>query len=83
MRKRLHRHSITQPEFDSMLAAQGGACKICGQALESSGRTGLHIDHDHKTDKIRGLLCSSCNVGLGFFRDDPERLIAAINYLSE
>jgi len=51
------------------------SCVICG----SSRR--LCIDHDHVTDKIRGILCTKCNAGLGMFDDDADRMMAAINYL--
>lgn len=52
-----------------------GKCAICGSSYR------LHIDHDHKTGQLRGLLCHFCNTGLGHFRDSPERLRAAIAYL--
>jgi len=43
----------------------------------------LHVDHDHITGALRGLLCSACNTGLGFFRDHPELLKRAIEYLNQ
>jgi hypothetical protein len=56
-------------------------CEICGKRPESIAR--LRIDHDHLTGKVRGLLCSNCNVGLGMFDDDPELLEQAAEYLRE
>lgn len=53
------------------------ACAICG------GDKRLSIDHDHSSGRVRGLLCSPCNAGLGMFKDDPERLAKAIGYLKE
>ena len=50
-------------------------CTICGD------ETNLVVDHDHKTDQIRGLLCNRCNKGLGLFRDNPEFLLYARIYL--
>jgi hypothetical protein len=63
--------------FDS----HSGRCDICNEKeLAKNGR--LHIDHCHKTGTFRGLLCAKCNTGLGLFRDNPDLLIAAINYLN-
>ena len=65
-----------------MMAAQGSMCAICGLPPSGKGPNAvLHIDHDHKTGKVRGLLCQACNRGLGFFRDARDRLTAAIEYL--
>lgn len=55
-------------------AAKSG-CQICGSKTE------LHIDHDHATGRFRGILCRPHNLGIGFFRDDPELLAKAIMYL--
>src|SRR2546423_5792224 len=56
---------LTLEEYDEMLAAQEGGCAICGEAPEE-GKI-LHIDHDHETGLVRGLLCQRCNHGLGLF----------------
>ena len=61
-----------------MLERQGGACAICKEKPKS-GR--LAVDHVHGTDKVRGLLCNLCNPALGLFKDDPDRLEAAVAYL--
>lgn len=63
---------------DATLAQQDFRCPIC---LLEVGRGG-HLDHDHDTGEVRGVLCSKCNVGLGFFKDDPEVLIRASEYLT-
>lgn len=63
------------------VSALGSACAICG-AL-SSGARSLHVDHDHSTGKVRGLLCSTCNTSLGGFRDDPALLLRAVEYLRQ
>jgi hypothetical protein len=70
---------LTPAEYESKLAAQGGGCALCGRA-PAPGRQ-LDIDHDHKTGAVRGLVCNTCNQGLGQFRDDPIRLAAAAAYL--
>lgn len=65
-----------------MIASQGGACLICKRSLGAEGRT-IAIDHDHVTNKIRGILCLQCNTGLGNFCDSVEILERAIWYLRE
>ena len=78
-RSYVRKYGITQ---DEAIAMRERGCDICGGNGDGSGRWGnLHIDHDHETGKIRGVLCHSCNVGIGHFRDDPERLEAAAAYL--
>lgn len=69
------RYGIGQKEFDELLAEQGGGCAICGAANPQ------HVDHDHRTGWVRGILCFNCNGGLGQFRDDPGALSKAITYL--
>jgi hypothetical protein len=67
-------------------ARQGESCAICGEDRVTEV---LHLDHDHTccekgcADCVRGLLCRDCNFGLGWFRDDPERLRDAARYLTE
>ena len=75
------RYGITEGEYTTMLEGQGGGCKICGSACETGRR--LAVDHCHKSGKVRGLLCASCNIGLGKFKDSPELLASALKYLQE
>lgn len=73
---------MTLEQYDELFYEQGGGCAICGS--EESGRSTtdwLHVDHDHVTGEIRGLLCNRCNVGLGSFTDDLELLLNAVEYL--
>lgn len=72
---------LTPEHYDLMLAKQGACCAICHGVNDNGHR--LSVDHCHKTNKVRGLLCSECNHGLGRFQDDIPRLKAAINYLKE
>jgi hypothetical protein len=60
--KVLRRHGLTPADYDTMLAKQGGVCKICGRGPQGDR---LHVDHDHATGKVRGILCVSCNTTLG------------------
>ena len=72
---------VSLDDYDRMFAEQNGTCAICGSP--DSGGVGPHfsVDHCHTTGKIRGLLCRSCNVGIGNFQDNPETMAAAIEYL--
>lgn len=78
-------HSITLEEYNKMLDEQKGVCAICFKKetdKESSKKIkSLAVDHDHKTGKIRGLLCSRCNKAIGLFRDNLETLQSAFKYL--
>jgi hypothetical protein len=70
---------ISADDFDALLDSQGGGCAICGTQPERVAN--LHLDHCHDSGGIRGILCVSCNQGIGQFRDDPDLLDAAARYL--
>ena len=75
-------YGITADQFDTMLAAQEWRCAICRDIEPGGGRTGaLSVDHDHVTGKVRGILCHQCNMALGKFKDNPELLRRAADYL--
>ena len=67
--------------YNEYLELQGGKCAICG-TTEYTNKDWC-ADHDHATNQPRGLLCGRCNAGLGYFKDNPEYLQSAINYLSK
>src|ERR1700722_11033189 len=73
-------YGISWDEYHAIEARQGGCCAICGLAFERA-RNGLHVDHDHETGVVRGLLCQRCNNGIGCMNDDPAILRKAIAYL--
>jgi hypothetical protein len=80
--KTAYKYGLKPIDYDRMLVEQGGACLICRTRPTARGKfLPLVIDHDHATDAVRGLLCSSCNIGLGFFDDEPALLRAAAAYL--
>ena len=66
----------------AILEEQNHACAICGVNVEESA-TKFVMDHNHETNQVRGILCSNCNVGLGYFKDQPGRLGQAIKYLMD
>ena len=77
------RFRILHTDYDKMLALQDNKCAICNSSVPSEGRdsTYFNVDHDHSTGKVRGLLCTKCNVGLGNFKDNTDLLHKAIDYL--
>jgi len=79
--RRLSRAQWVEQTVADLREQQGGRCAICGAPEEEAPKKRLHVDHCHTSNRIRGLLCSRCNVGLGQFKDDPGRLLAAIEYL--
>jgi hypothetical protein len=72
-------YGITLEQRDVMLLSQGSACAIC--ATNDPGKKGWVVDHCHKTEKVRGVLCHPCNLMLGMAKDNSATLAAAINYL--
>lgn len=70
-----YRYGITEEEKKALLFAQGGLCAICGSAKAE------HVDHDHGSGEVRGVLCFNCNGGLGRFQDDAAVMEAAMAYL--
>lgn len=75
-------HGITLNEYQLKLKEQNGKCAICGRIDSADKITKyFHVDHDHATGKIRGLLCSNCNLGLGKFKDNADFLLKASEYL--
>lgn len=77
---RLGSYDLSTENYQQLRKLQKNACAIC---REPSRVRELAVDHDHVTNKIRGLLCSKCNMGLGMFKDSIDRLRAAVDYLSK
>lgn len=76
-----HRFNITTEEYWRMHAEQSGLCKICDRPQIVG--TKLDVDHDHTTEKVRGLLCRHCNTGIGLLKDSVELIAKALTYLVE
>lgn len=72
------RYGLSLDDFEALKTSQGGCCAICTRPADKP----LHVDHDHATGEVRGLLCATCNRGVGLFYDDPALMRAAAAYLS-
>jgi hypothetical protein len=83
-RKLLANYGITTEQYNEMLEAQSHGCKICGSKdPRNKSYRYLVVDHCHQSGIVRGLLCDYCNVALGRFEDDIDRLKAAVQYLRD
>jgi len=83
LRNRWAKYGLTNDEFLVLFDLQDRKCAICGKLLilDSQERSEWpHLDHEHKTNRARAILCGTCNLGLGSFRDDPALLEAAAEY---
>lgn len=78
----LRKYGLTLLEYRAMLDRQGGRCAICGADACVTGKR-FAVDHCHRTNQVRGLLCHCCNTGIGQLQDNPVILRAAIRYLEE
>ena len=70
------KYGLSREQYEALLASQGGTCALCNSRK-------LVVDHDHETGKVRGLLCSKHNIGLGQFDDSAQELLKAVEYLSK
>jgi len=77
----LKQYGLSLEEYNTLLENQNNQCCICGNVAKENKY--LAVDHDHITGRVRGLLCETCNVGLGSLKDSVEILYAAIEYLSK
>ena len=69
-------YNINETKYNELYQAVDGCCEICGKFKRK-----LFIDHDHKTGRIRGLLCLKCNAGIGLLQDSPKIINNALKYL--
>jgi hypothetical protein len=76
-KRRQKRYGITPDEYDVLFASQSGKCAICKNADSKQ----LSVDHCHITGKVRELLCTRCNLGIGYFQDRTDLLLEAVQYL--
>lgn len=78
-KKLIARYGITLEQQKQMLSNQNGKCGICPNLLNEDN---LHTDHNHKTGKVRGLLCVPCNHAIGLLQDSPEIALSAASYIA-
>jgi hypothetical protein len=81
-RRTLALHGLAQEEWDRLIALQGNRCAVCKTTQPGGHTERWHIDHDHVTGQVRGLLCHRCNLGIGLLRDDPQIIMAAAQYVT-
>lgn len=77
----LKKYGLTPDMYRQVLEAQSGVCDIC-KGPPNGKDDQYHVDHDHVTGRVRGLLCTRCNQGLGMFKDDVSSLARAVEYLN-
>ena len=77
------KYSMSLDQYDALLKAQNNCCATC-KSSEPGGRSKIyfHVDHCHKTGKVRGLLCSACNQALGLIKDNLDTLKEMIKYVN-
>ena len=76
-----YRYNLTYDEYKDIYNNQKGKCAICGTEKILGTKKGLLVDHDHNTNKIRGLLCTDCNSGIGKLKENIQILQNSITYL--
>ena len=74
-------YGLSKQEYDELVFRQSNACAICFSTFDGRLPKDIHVDHDHVTEKVRGLLCGNCNRFIGIAKDSIERLNSAIEYL--
>lgn len=78
--KLLKKYGVTVERYNTLMENQDGKCAIC-RIYHRECTYDFSVDHDHDTKEVRSLLCTSCNLGLGLFKDSSELLILAAKYL--
>jgi hypothetical protein len=74
------KYGLTPQSWRELFDSQDSRCAICG--TEDNGKKRFHVDHDHDSGEVRGILCTTCNVGIGSFKDDADLVFKAFSYLT-
>jgi len=72
------RYGLTVEQYRELIKKTNGKCSVCGDK-----HSGMHVDHEHRSGKVRGLLCKHCNLAIGHAKDSPARLRALASYLEK
>lgn len=80
-RKTIRAYGLTLEQYEAMKKSQKNRCRACGGPPDGRWKK-LHIDHDHKTGRVRGLLCGKCNCAAGYLKDSPQKARALAKYLT-
>lgn len=75
------RYGFDHAEYERLLMMQGGCCAICDTTEPGKGFRHFHIDHNHTSGRVRGLLCARCNQAVGLFKEDKKSIQRALSYL--
>jgi len=75
-------YGLSLSDYDTLLACQEYKCAICKRPFDSNSKS-LHVDHNHQSGKVRGLLCAQCNIIIGMCSENPNILSNIISYLEE
>jgi hypothetical protein len=79
-------YGLTVADYEAILFSQNGVCAVClrpNHEFQYGKRAALHVDHNHETKQVRGLLCGNCNRALGILHEDPLRIEALARYIRE
>lgn len=79
--QRLKKYGLSKQGFDELLEQQDGCCASCGDVI-TFGTGKFAVDHCHGSGQVRGILCSQCNLALGYLKDDPDRISRLLAYIS-
>lgn len=80
---RYKQYGLSEEQYQIMRVSQNFRCMVCGKHESEIPKKVLNVDHNHKTGKVRGLLCTNCNVTLGLIEESKDRLLKLIEYLGK
>jgi hypothetical protein len=76
-------YGLTTEDWNKLLESQNYSCAICKRDLKQEITKHIHVDHNHETGKVRGMLCHQCNAAIGLLREDKDIILSSLNYLEK